>query len=148
LRRQAQLGVGVAAYRARLEADPAEWAVLERLCRVTISRFWRDRGLFEALRDEVLNALGPDVVAWSAGCASGEEAYSLVLAADEAGVRLRVLATDVDPVLLDRARRASYPESSLRELPSDLRLRAFEAHLAAFVPRHFPEEGRLRSEAL
>jgi chemotaxis protein methyltransferase CheR len=125
--RQAQLGVGVAAYRARLEADPAEWPVLERLCRVTISRFWRDRGLFEALRDEVLNALGPDVVAWSAGCASGEEAYSLVLAADEAGVRLRVLATDVDPVLLERARRASYPESSLRELPSDLRLHAFEA---------------------
>ena len=126
-RRQAELGLdGVGAYRARLEADPAEWAVLERLCRITISRFWRDRGLFEALRDEVLPALGPGVVAWSAGCASGEEPYSLVLAAGEAGVGLRVLATDVDPVLLERARRARYPESSLRELPPELRRRAFD----------------------
>ena len=36
-----------------------------------------------------------------------------------------MLATDVDPVLLERARRARYPESSLRELPPDLRRRAF-----------------------
>ncbi len=126
-RRQAELGLdGVDAYRVRLEAEPAEWAVLERLCRITISRFWRDRGLFEALRDEVLPVLGPDVAAWSAGCASGEEPYSLVLAAGEAGVGLRVLATDVDPVLLERARRARYRESSLRELPPELRRRAFE----------------------
>jgi chemotaxis protein methyltransferase CheR len=117
--------VGVAGYRARLEADPAEWVVLERLCRVTSSRFWRDRGLYEALRDELLRALGPEVAAWSAGCASGEEPYSLVLAAAEAGVRLRVLATDVDPVLLERARQARYPPSSLRELPPELRRRAF-----------------------
>jgi chemotaxis protein methyltransferase CheR len=129
-RRQAELGLdGVDAYRARLESDPAEWGVLERLCRITISRFWRDRALFEALRDEVLPALGPDVAAWSAGCASGEEPYSLVLAAEEAGVGLRVLATDVDPVLLERARRARYPESSLRELPPELRRRAFEGEL-------------------
>jgi chemotaxis protein methyltransferase CheR len=125
-RRIAELELdGIKAYRARLEADPAEWAVLDGLCRVTISRFWRDRGVFEALRDEVLPALGPRVVAWSAGCASGEEPYSLVLAADEADVRLRVLATDVDPVLLERGRRARYQESSLRELPPELRQRAF-----------------------
>jgi chemotaxis protein methyltransferase CheR len=126
-RRRAELGLdGVEAYRAWLEADPAEWSVLDRMCRVTLSRIWRDRGVFEALRDEVLPALGSSVVAWSAGCASGEEPYSLVLAADEAGVGIRVLATDIDPVLLDRARRARYPESSMRELPRELRQRAFE----------------------
>lgn len=126
-RRQAELGLaGGEAYRTRLEADPSEWAVLERLCRVTISRFWRDRGLFEALRDEVLPALGPAVAVWSAGCASGEEPYSLVLAAAEAGVGVSVLATDIDPVLLERARVARYPESSLRALPPELRQGAFE----------------------
>jgi chemotaxis protein methyltransferase CheR len=127
-RRLADLGLpDVAAYRARLEDSPQEWAVLEGLCRVTISRFWRDRAVFEALRDEVLPALGPDVRAWSAGCASGEEPYSLALAAAEAAVAIRIVATDIDPALLARARRGCYPASSLRDLPEELRRRAFEA---------------------
>lgn len=114
------------AYRAHLEKHDDEWEVLAGLCRITISRFWRDRAVFEALRDKVLPELGPTVSAWSVGCASGEEPYSLVLAAAEARVAIHVLATDVDPVLLERARRAVYPESSLRDLPPDLRARAFE----------------------
>jgi chemotaxis protein methyltransferase CheR len=125
--RLAELGLAdAAAYRAYLEDHGQEWVVLGGLCRVTISRFWRDRAVFEALRDELLPALGPAVSAWSAGCASGEEPYSLVLAAEQAGIAIRVLATDVDPALLERARRARYPESSLRELPAALRARAFE----------------------
>jgi chemotaxis protein methyltransferase CheR len=133
-RRIAELGLREAdAYRAYLEGNEQEWDVLAGLCRVTISRFWRDRAVFEALRDEVLPELGPTVSAWSAGCASGEEPYSLVLAAAEARVEIHVVATDVDPVLLERARRASYQESSLRDLPADLRARAFE-------------DGRLRPE--
>jgi chemotaxis protein methyltransferase CheR len=126
-RRIAELELsGADAYRAHLEGDAQEWDVLSEACRVTISRFWRDRALFEALRDEVLPELGPAISAWSAGCASGEEPYSLVLAAGEARVGIHVLATDVDPVLLERAARATYPESSLRDLPVDLRARAFE----------------------
>lgn len=126
-RRIVDLGLGDAdAYRLHLERDAQEWDVLSALCRVTISRFWRDRAVFEALRDLVLPALGPSVSAWSAGCASGEEPYSLVLAAADAGVEIRVLATDVDPVLLGRARRACYRESSLRDLPANLRAHAFE----------------------
>jgi chemotaxis protein methyltransferase CheR len=126
-RRIAELGLGEAdAYRAYLEGSEEEWDVLAGLCRVTISRFWRDRAVFEGLRDEVLPELGPALSAWSAGCASGEEPYSLVLAAAEARVGIHVIATDVDPVLLERARRACYPESSLRDLPAHLRTRAFE----------------------
>jgi chemotaxis protein methyltransferase CheR len=133
-RRIADVGLSEAdAYRAYLEGNEEEWDVLARLCRVTISRFWRDRAVFEALRDVVLPDLGPAVSAWSAGCASGEEPYSLVLAAAEAGIEIHVVATDVDPALLERARRASYGESSLRDLPGDLRARAFD-------------DGRLRPE--
>jgi chemotaxis protein methyltransferase CheR len=125
--RIADLGLDEAdAYRCYLERNMQEWDALAGLCRVTISRFWRDRATFEALRDLVLPALGPAVFAWSAGCASGEEPYSLVLAAAEAGVEIHVVATDVDPVLLERARRACYPDSSLRDLPANLRARAFE----------------------
>jgi chemotaxis protein methyltransferase CheR len=126
-RRIAELGLSEAgAYRAYLEGNRGEWNVLAGLCRITISRFWRDRAFFEALRQEVLPELAPSVSAWSIGCASGEEPYSLVLAAAEARVEIHVVATDVDPVLLERARRACYPESSLRELPAGLRARAFE----------------------
>ena len=39
-----------AAYRARLEDDRTEWEVVDRCCHITISRFFRDRGVFEALR--------------------------------------------------------------------------------------------------
>jgi chemotaxis protein methyltransferase CheR len=126
-RRLAELGLAdLAAYRAYLESSADEWSRLDGLCRVTISRFWRDSAVFESLRDDVLPALGRSVTAWSAGCASGEEPYSLVLAAVDAGIRVRVLATDADPALLDRARIACYPESSLRELPPALRASAFD----------------------
>jgi chemotaxis protein methyltransferase CheR len=144
-RRLAELGLpDLEAYRARLERDPEEWEGLERLTRITISRFHRDRGTFAFLWTEVLPALaagalerGDEVVrSWSAGCASGEEAYTLVIGwrlsgFDAAG--LHVLATDVDETMLARARRACYPASSLRELPEPWRL-------AAFAPR---DDGRL-----
>ena len=55
-----------ASYRDRLEAEPAEWEVLRGFCGVTISRFYRDRGVWDALGDEVLPA------AAAAAMASGE----------------------------------------------------------------------------
>jgi hypothetical protein len=69
------------------------------------------------------------VAAWSAGCASGEEPYTLALLWHEAvaarfpGVRLEILATDVDTAILRRAREATYDRSSLRELPMPWRER-------------------------
>ena len=111
-----ELGLdGFDAYRARLEEDPGEWDVLDGLMNVTISRFNRDRGVFESLRDEVLR---PGMRVWSAGCASGEEPYTLALMCDG----LDILATDVDPVMLRRAEAAQYPPSALRELPEELKL--------------------------
>jgi chemotaxis protein methyltransferase CheR len=113
--RASELGLdGYDAYRARLESDPGEWEVLDGLMNVTISRFYRDRGVFEFLRDEVLR---PGMRVWSAGCASGEEPYTLALLCDD----LDILATDVDPVLLRRAEAARYPASALRDLPDELR---------------------------
>jgi chemotaxis protein methyltransferase CheR len=120
------------AYREQLDAHPEEWAVLDAMTAITISRFYRDAEVFGALEREVLPALGAAAAAdardrlraWSAGCASGEEAYTLALiwhqtlAAQFPTLRLEVLATDVDPAMLRRARDASYDASSLRELPA------------------------------
>jgi chemotaxis protein methyltransferase CheR len=124
-RRLGELGLpDLDAYRARLAADPAEWDVLATLTPVTISRFARDRAVFDALARAVVPALGrARLRAWSAGCASGEEAYTLALL----WPAMDVLATDVHPAVLERARRAAYPRSSLRELTPAERKRAFEA---------------------
>ena len=131
-RRLRELGLeSLSDYRLHLEARPSEWAVLGYLCRITISRFYRDRAVFDSLRDPALPALGRGILArgdtalrcWSAGCASGEEPYSLRLAWDldalrhVPGVELLVVATDIDGHLLERARIACYPPGSLRELP-------------------------------
>ena len=57
-RRVAELALpDLAAYRARLQADPAEWEVLRGLCGVTISRFYRDRRVWDAIIDEVRTSL-------------------------------------------------------------------------------------------
>lgn len=152
-RRCRELGLdGLAAYRERLETHPDEWAVLDRLCRVTISRYRRDRAVWVALERDVLPALAAaalrarrrTVRAWSSGCASGEEAYTLALSWHFAvaprfpGLRLRVLATDVDDTVLERARRACYPPGSLRELPATWRAEAFVERdgLACLLPAY------------
>ncbi len=119
------------AYRAYLEVHPEEWALLDSFCRIPISRFLRDRIVFDLLGAEVLPELAAaaaargarDLRCWSAGCASGEEPYSLkILWTREVASRfpdlsLAVVATDIDEELLDRARAARYRASSLRELP-------------------------------
>ena len=137
-RRLQALGLpDAAAYRARLEADAAEWTVLDSLCRVTISRFYRDARVFDVLRDELLPPLmealpdGSAFRVWSAGCASGEEPstvavlFRLGLQPRFPDVRLELLATDADEALLARARRGCYPRGALRELPPEWAARAF-----------------------
>ena len=118
-------------YERYLESHPREWDTLDGLCRITISRFYRDRAVFDALREPILPELAGaahdrgerTVRAWSAGCASGEEPYSLSLcwaldaSAHAPEVSLDIVATEVDPVLLERARRACYGRGSLQELP-------------------------------
>ena len=127
------------AYRDRLAEDPTEWERLEPLCRVTISRFFRDRGVMRALEEEVLPELAQplgatgrgEVAVWSAGCGAGEEPYSLAilgrLSPSLLGVRLRILGTDIDTYQLDRARRGVYRASSLRDVPPAWREAAFAA---------------------
>ena len=107
---------GLDAYRAHLATNEDEWRELDALCRVTISRLYRDGMVMDRLAREVLPRARR---VWSAGCASGEEPYTLALLAPH----VEIVATDVDGELLERAKRADFGESSLRELPADLRER-------------------------
>ena len=140
-RRIRSLGLrGVEAYRARLEADPREWEVLDGFTRITISRFHRDRDVFEYLHGEVLPELdalvAPEPVRiWSAGCGAGEEAYTLAIAAQEREIPVRILATDLDAHQLRRARQARYSSGSLKDLPAHWIARAFEREAEELVLR-------------
>jgi chemotaxis protein methyltransferase CheR len=137
-RRLTALGLpGITAYRDYLAAHEDEWPVLDGLCRITISRFYRDRAVFEHLARDVFPALaasrrtGP-VTFWSAGCASGEEPYSLAILWHFASERepgwptLSIVATDVDAHLLERAATACYPGGAFRDAPAAWREAAFE----------------------
>jgi chemotaxis protein methyltransferase CheR len=139
-RRLQELGVpNLEAYRLYLEDHPGEWATLDSLCWINISRFYRDRSVFEQLANEILPQLAERVVArreseivcWSAGCAGGEEPYTLSIiwkncfAKKFPQLRLRIIATDIDPLAIHRAERSCYRASSVRDLPAEWRAQAF-----------------------
>lgn len=82
-RRCRELGLpdGVA-YRDYLVTHPTEWPIMASLCRISISRFYRDRAVFDQLAQVVLPVLASgetELRCWSLGYASGEEAYTLNL---------------------------------------------------------------------
>jgi chemotaxis protein methyltransferase CheR len=149
-RRIAELGLAeLTAYKALLGTHPDEWTQLDALCRISISRFYRDQRVWRTLEREILPHLTERARVrgetrlwiWSAGCASGEEPYTqaLLFAFSHGGLTEctpEILATDSDPHLLERARRACYPASSLRDVPDSWRA-AFE---------RFDDEHCLRAE--
>lgn len=120
-------------YRALLERSPNEYDRLRDALTINVTRFYRNAETWNLLRRDVLprmlDSRRAEIRVWSAGCASGEEPYTLaVLAADHldrAGrgdglARLTIDATDIDQASLDRARAASYRSEGLTELPDDL----------------------------
>ena len=139
-RRIQDLGLaGVEAYQAYLEEHTDEWAQLDPLCRITISRFCRDKEVFAVLPEEVLPSLvrgvrerGDSTLRiWSAGCGSGEEPYTLAIlwAIELQGqfpeISIDIVATDADPNMMRRARDACYEFGSLKDLPESWRDRVF-----------------------
>lgn len=134
-RRLAELDLAdIAAYRWLLDVTPGEWDHLDVMCRIPISRFWRDRAVFDCLSGEIFPELAAAAIErrqplhiWSLGCASGEEPYSIGLAWDIrcqarfAGLQCMILATDAEPMMIARARDGCYGSGSLRDLPADLR---------------------------
>jgi chemotaxis protein methyltransferase CheR len=141
-RRLSELGLETARdYLARLRANSDEWAVLDALSRMSISRFYRDAAVFDELARSHLPELAAraeragrrGVAAWSAGCASGEEAYSLALlwqlaiCPSHPRLGIEIFASDADERLLERARAARYAWATLRELPAAWREQAFDA---------------------
>jgi len=142
-----------AEYVRRLERDPQALDRLRNDITVNVTEFLRDAPTFAAFRSVVI----PQVVAtkqkagtslvrtWSAGCASGEEPYSIALCFLEAlgrdlgGLWVCVHATDIDEDSLQRARAGVYPSQSLKNVPPAL---------AANYFRERPDGARVVGETL
>ncbi|MEO6055309.1 MAG: protein-glutamate O-methyltransferase CheR [Gemmatimonadales bacterium] len=133
------------AYLDFLEVDPEEFTRLFNTILINVTSFFRDPTSWDYLRDEVLPGIAKlrqgrePIRAWCAGCASGEEAYSLaILLAEILGreafkERLKMYATDVDEEPLTEARHATYGPRTVEDVPPHLLERYFELQEGRFV---------------
>ena len=127
--RIAAIGCAPADYVALIDSarGAGELAELIEAVRVGESRLFRHRSQISALADVVapaLRARGRRAIrAWSAGCAAGEEPYTLAAVLSRAlpDAAISILATDVSGEALARARTASYPRAALDHVPADYR---------------------------
>jgi two-component system CheB/CheR fusion protein len=120
-----------------LEVHPDEFSELFDTLLINVTSFFRDAAAWQYLQDHVLPDLaGADedraIRVWCAGCATGEEAYSVaislaeVLGEDAYRERVKIYATDIDEQALDHARQAVYAANQLEALAPELREKYFE----------------------
>ncbi|WP_414551100.1 CheR family methyltransferase [Anabaena sp. CCY 0017] len=121
-----------------LEVYQDEFNQLFNTILINVTAFFRDTAAWEYLAEQVL----PKIVAlkkksdqiriWSAGCASGEEAYTLailmaeIMGAEEFRQRVKIYATDVDEEALNQARQAVYSVKDIQVVPQELQEKYFE----------------------
>jgi two-component system, chemotaxis family, CheB/CheR fusion protein len=134
-----------AEYLDYLQVHPDEFTELFNTLLINVTGFFRDPAAWRYLDEEVIPELlrrrpTGELRVWSAGCASGQEAYSiamlLVRALGEKAFheRVKIYATDIDEEALAEARHAAYPPKELEAVPADLAERCFERtdHHCAF----------------
>jgi chemotaxis protein methyltransferase CheR len=124
-------------YGRLLDQDTHEYDLLLDALTINVTKFFRNVETWRALTpwlDAVWAARRGEVRAWSAGCASGEEPYTVAVALAETArrrgqpallARARVDATDIDRTSLERTRAPEYPDSAFTEMPADLVHRYF-----------------------
>jgi chemotaxis protein methyltransferase CheR len=117
-------------YMRLLSSDPSEYDNLLKEITINVTRFFRDPEVFHILEEEYLPLLIYDKVKdrrrvirlWSAGCASGEEPYSLAIimhdlfGKDLMDFSVSILATDIDDASLRTAKRGIYPSEQVEKI--------------------------------
>jgi two-component system CheB/CheR fusion protein len=121
-----------------LQEHPEEFLPLFNAIDINYTRFFRDTAAWDYCAAQIVpqllasKTLDEPIRVWSAGCASGEETYTLVMVLAEAlGIeqfkaRVRIFSTDVDQEALNQAHQASYSISEVADIPSDLLEKYFE----------------------
>lgn len=121
-----------------LEVHPEEFSLLFNTILINVTAFFRDSSAWDYLAEEVLPRLISEkketdpIRVWSAGCASGEEAYTLamilgeIVGEDAFCKRVKIYATDVDEEALAQARQATYSSKDMQPVPLELQEKYFE----------------------
>ena len=148
LRRMQTVGAtGFEGYRDYLEVHPEEFALLFNTILINVTAFFRDPPAWEFVEKQVIPAIlaskgrHAPVRVWSAGCASGQEAYSIAMLFAEAlgdevfRERVKVYATDADEEALTQARHAAYAPKDMEGVPPRLCERYFEQVNGRYVFR-------------
>lgn len=108
-----------AEFRYRVRSDKSYFKRFVEEITVNVTEMFRDPMFYKALREQVLPTLAPLPVVrvWHAGCASGEEVYSMAIILHEAGLLKKSLlyATDINPSVLERVRHGVYPISQMKQ---------------------------------
>lgn len=138
---------GYADYRDFLETNAEEFYELFNTILINVTSFFRDPEAWSYLQTSVVPGLiertgsRDEIRIWSAGCSSGEEAYTLAiifaecLGIEECTRRVKIYATDVDEEALREARAGMYPSKALERLPEEMRAKYFEPNGAQFAFR-------------
>jgi two-component system CheB/CheR fusion protein len=134
-------------YQDHLEVHPNEFTDLFNTLLINVTSFFRDEATWNYLASQILPEIlankapsGP-IRVWSAGCAAGQEAYSLaILLAEALGReacqrRVKIYATDIDADVLTQARQASYDATLLENVPARWRSKYFIASGSRYVFR-------------
>src|SRR5262249_21710006 len=137
-KRMFQLNLGTYAdYSEYIRDNPDEATELLNTILINVTEFFRDLPAWEILRNEILPPMlkqlrsGASFRAWSAGCASGEEAYSIAIILSEffgpriAEFDVKIYATDIDEDALTIARRGEYAAEALRRIRPEWRSKYF-----------------------
>ncbi|MCP4119707.1 MAG: hypothetical protein GY737_30755 [Desulfobacteraceae bacterium] len=137
VRRMEKLGIpSVTGYLERARQDEEEYHCLRLLMTVSISRFFRDEMLWKRFTTQIMPELAETrssrVTIWCAGCARGEEAYTLTMAWKLPGLNLprlpplKLVATDINPDYLAMAKTGEYRRNSLKNVPPEIWDTCFE----------------------
>lgn len=124
-------------YLFKIKSDPEEKNHLSQTLTVTVTRFFRDKKVFDILENSIIPSIverkgAGDFRIWSIGCANGEEPYSLSMLWKEKfekrwlSISLSILATDINEKLLERAKEGKYKKSSLKEVSEENLQRFFK----------------------
>ncbi|MBP1949565.1 CheR family methyltransferase [Virgibacillus litoralis] len=140
---------GYLSFKAYFKAISQDELLLnEFLDRITInvSEFYRNPKRWEVMQSVILPSLldnAQKLTIWSAACSTGEEPYSIALMMKEhfPNIEFQILATDIDNMVLARAKKGTYTEQSLKELPDSIKHKFFKQesglyHIDEEVKRH------------
>jgi len=134
-------------YQDYLEAHPEEFSNLFNTILINVTAFFRDKPAWDYLSREVIPKIledkpeGEVIRIWSAGCATGEEAYSLAMVMIEAlgeekfKTRVKIFATDIDDLALAQARTATYGPKEIEPVPKEMREKYFAASGGSYAFR-------------